>query len=152
MFYSYLMFVILISDLNIFFYLNEEAGNNYPCHHSLSNKLTTLCNEAFLISMNHPLLKRHWWSELPTGCAFPIAAYVLMLQDFFLLVKDYLFCVSPALTLIFPTISSGFLSRPPQGMMVCTRLHMFFHRAGRSQCKLSNIRSPKSRSRVIRKV
>lgn len=57
MFYSYLMFVILISDLNIFFYLNEEAGNNYPCHHSLSNKLTTLCNEAFLISMNHPLLK-----------------------------------------------------------------------------------------------
>lgn len=64
----------------------------------------------------------------------------------------YLSCVSPALTLILPTLSSGFVLRLPQGIMVCTRFHTFFHIADPSQCNLSNIRSPKSLSRVIRKV
>lgn len=66
--------------------------------------------------------------------------------------EPYLSCVSPALTLILPTVSTGFLCGPPQGMMVCTRFHTFFHRADPSQRSFSNIRSPKSLSRVIRKV
>lgn len=64
----------------------------------------------------------------------------------------YLSCVSPAFTLILPTVSCGFVIWPPQGMMVCTRFHTFFHRTDPSQWNLSNISSPKSLSRVIRKV
>lgn len=64
----------------------------------------------------------------------------------------YLSCVSPALTLILPKVRSGFLFWPPQGMMVCTRFHMLFHRADPSQRIVSNIKSPKSLSRVIKKV
>lgn len=64
----------------------------------------------------------------------------------------YLSCVSPALMLILPTVSRGCLSCPPQGMMVLTRFHMLFHRAAPSQRSFSSIRSPKSLSRVIRKV
>lgn len=64
----------------------------------------------------------------------------------------YLFCVSPTLTLTLPTFRSLFLSKVLQGMMVCTLSHTFSHRGDASQCILSNISSPKSLSRVIRKV
>lgn len=67
-------------------------------------------------------------------------------------VKLYLSCVSPALMLILPTVSSGCFSAPPQGIMVLTRFHTFFHRTAPSQRSFSSIRSPKSLSRVIRKV
>lgn len=67
-------------------------------------------------------------------------------------VKLYLSCVSPALMLILPTVSWACLSGPPQGIIVLTRFHMFFHRAAPSQRSFRSIRSPKSLSRVIRKV
>lgn len=67
-------------------------------------------------------------------------------------VQLYLSCVSPALMLILPTVSRGCLSGPPQGMMVLTCIHMLSHRAPPSQRSFSSIRSPKSLSRVIRKV
>lgn len=87
-----------------------------------SESMILFCNWVFL----------HWvWSS---GCIM------------------YLCWVSPALTLILPTVSCGFLSPPPQGMMVCTRFHTFFHRCDPSQWNVSSISSPKSLSRVIRKV
>lgn len=66
--------------------------------------------------------------------------------------KLYLSCVSPALMLILPTVSRACLSAPPQGIIVLTRFHMFFHRAAPSQRSFRSIRSPKSLSKVIRKV
>lgn len=65
---------------------------------------------------------------------------------------SYRSCVSPSLTLILLTVSSGLVSCPPHVMMVCTRFHTSFHRAEPSQWNLSNIKSPKCLSRVIRKV
>lgn len=66
--------------------------------------------------------------------------------------ESYLSWVSPALTLILPMESCGFISGLPHGIMVCTRSHTFLHRAEASRCIFSNISSPRSLSRVMRKV
>lgn len=66
--------------------------------------------------------------------------------------EPYLSCVSPSLTLILPMVSCGFISRLPQGIMVCTRSHTLLHMADPSKCIFNIISSPKSLSRVMRKV
>lgn len=64
----------------------------------------------------------------------------------------YFFCVSPAFTVILPTVSCGPLLLLPQGIMVLTLLHMFAHIGLPYQVKRIIIRSPMSVSRVMRNV
>lgn len=122
-------------------------------------------NELQLIMI---IITSHWLNPISygtyctftsQGCTVSLSLYTASLNRSLLPpelllcnLKPYLSCVSPALTLILPTVSTGFLCGPPQGMMVCTRFHTFFHSADPSQRSFSNMRSPKSLSRVIRKV
>lgn len=100
----------------------------------------------------------HLWTSALSKCCRAETITSVMKTPLLLLpllpcnTQPYLSCVSPAFTLILPTVSCGFILGLPQGIMVCTRSHTFLHRADPSQCNFSIISSPKSLSRVIRKV
>lgn len=133
-------------DLIIYLYVLQFVDNNLP--HSFYTKVIDkqLKTEQFLFFWC--LLKKLWLKQENLQQSRKTFDFMLLARKKHM----YLLCVSPALTLTLPTFRSLFLSQVLQGMMVCTLSHTFSHRGDASQRILSNISSPKSLSRVIRKV